>query len=178
MNQDYYLERIAAKQDRCIELLKDSTKQRDEYIKTIKLSAANEVRARDLQIKSVSRVRNEEAKKTRNSAIATGIFAIGLIATTLSSGLDVSTVIENGAQALKSIESLGSFCMMIPTAIYATLAGTVVNIASFIKHRRKYCKVSLEYSDLYNSDPVKYLDDIYTDYYHLAEKQRREEKRK
>lgn len=160
MNQEYYLKEIASKQNQCINILNEGVKQREEYLKRIKLAAANEVRNRDLQIKSVASATTREAKKTRNSAIATGVFAIGLIGATLYSGLDISTVINNGAKALKSVESLGEFCLMIPSAVYATLVGTIVNLKSFIKHRNKFDEVSQQYCDLYNSDPSKYLNDF------------------
>lgn len=164
MNQEYYLKEIASKQDKCINILNEGVKQREEYLKKIKLDAANEVRARDLQIKRVASATTRESKKARNSAIATGVFTIGLIGATLYSGLDVSTVINNGIQALKSVESLGEFCLMIPSAIYATLAGTIVNLTSFIKHRNKFDEVSQQYCDLYNSDPSKYLSGIEKNY--------------
>ncbi len=160
MKQEDYLREIASKQDKCINILNEGVKQREEYLKRIKLTAANEVRARELQIKSVSFATTREAKKTRNSAIAAGMFAIGLIGATLYSGLDVSTVINSGAQALKSVEAIGDFCLMIPSTIYATLVGTIVNVTSFIKHRSKFDELSQQYCDLYNSDPSKYFDDF------------------
>ena len=152
----YLLKTIEEPVETEIETNKEEKNEKD-YLRLI---AAQNESERTLKIVKTENTINEERRRKIHSAILSGVFMAGMVAAVHFSGFDVDDAIRMEIEAINSMNALKEYLGMITPAMWATAAGTVINIINFINHRRRERNATIELEDMRRYAPENLQDEV------------------
>lgn len=139
-----------------VEQPKEEEKEKD-YLRLI---AAQNESERTLKIVQIENTINDEKKQKVKSAVLSGIFITGMVAAVHFSGVDVENAIRLELEAINSMDALKEYFSTITPAMWATAAGTVINVVNYIRHRRREKNATIEYENMQKYAPVNLQDEV------------------